>query len=471
MSVSPTEIETKQAAPLVSVPMAADVAMYAGVVLCLMVNVVLGGGAWVDGDTVAYLDISDALRQHLWAYALNASWFPLYPAVLAVARAVFHYRPQYDLAACRLTTFFLGIAFLASSVVLAASVRRLMLVRGVPAARLVPPRTLYAWVLSFAFLVLSSDLESLKPDALLSALLLFAVAALVVGFAHHSALPFVISGFLAGCGFWTKSFALPFFCMMIFVLIAANVRNRRVLAKLALSVGVFAVVAGPYIWKISADKGRFTIGDAGSLNSAWYVNGADRFNPVRDASVYHFGAAQGTLKHPAELLSKQPEITYYEKDKVYGAMPEWDDFSYWHDGLTPRFHLAQTLSAVKVNLVLLGRLVPMRLQALFLFLALGCWGFYPRKDLLAHTVLVAVLAASVLSFVLYIMIHVEGRYVAFAVAILGILFAGCSTSPSSAGLNRSLHLTVLLIAGVVLSVTFQRSMREAKVSQAAGDSP
>lgn len=471
MPVTDAAPETKRSALSGPVPVGVDAALYAGMLGCWLTNVFLGGYSGVDGDTVAYLDFSDLIRHHQWGYAFNASWFPLYPALLTLTRAVFHFRVQYDLLAARLATFLMGICFVVSSVVLAGCVRRLMLVRGFSSDSLVPARTLYAWAASFAFLVLTSDLTVLKPDALLSALMLFSLSALVFGFVSGSTTAFLMYGVLAGCAFWTKSFALPFFCMLTFFLMIANLRNRRVLIRLAVSVAVFIAIAGPYIWKISAGKGRLTIGDAGNLNSAWYVNGADRFNPVADLSVYRIGSAQGPLKHPAELLSVRPEITYYEKDRVYGAMPEWDDFSYWHDGLRPRFHLGQTLSAVKVNILLLGRLIPMRLQALFLILALGCWGFYLRKSSISDPVVLAVAGASLLSFVLYLVIHIEGRYVSFAVAILAVFFAACSTTERATVPHRSLHLAILLMTGVVLAGIFQRTVHEMKTSLAAGDNP
>jgi hypothetical protein len=431
-----------------------------------LINAVLGAYENV-GDTVAYLDLSDAVCLHRWAALFNASWFPLYPAVLTVGRALFGFRPQYDLLAARLVDALLGACFIASAMVLAASIRSLMLARGTAREQLLPARTLYLWVATVAFIFLSSDVTGIKPDALVSAFMMLSLAALLHGIAGNKLGPFAAAGLCGGLAYWTKAFAFPFFGLMILLVAAVSLRNLRLLSRLAVSVAVFALVAGAYIVPISAAKGRFTIGDSGRLNSAWYVNHADRFNPVSDRSVYRMGEAQGSFKHPAELLAKDPEITYYGGDQVYGAMPQWDDFSYWSDGLTPRFNLRQQLAAFKVNLVYFLALLPMRLQALVLVAALALWGYSMRPSARTDPMLIAVLLLALASMGMYLAVHLEGRYIAFAFVILGALFAASCARKQGSALSPSLHTAVFLIASLVLVYSAQRSLREGKEAQGA----
>ncbi len=53
----------------------------------------------MDGDSVAFFDIADALRMHHWGLAVNAYWNPLYPALLAITQAVAHPSRWHELEA------------------------------------------------------------------------------------------------------------------------------------------------------------------------------------------------------------------------------------------------------------------------------------------------------------------------------------------------------------------------------------
>jgi hypothetical protein len=447
----------------------ADWVAYAGIVFACFLKAWIGSDG-SNGDTIAYFDLSDAIQHHLWRHVVNASWFPGYPVLLALTRALFGYRLQYDLLAARLLDFVLWLTFVAAAIALAAAIRRLMLARGIKVDELLPARTLYLWVATFAYFFLSIDLLGVKPDTLLSALMIFSASALILGIANESMAACAVAGLLAGGAFWTKSFAFPFFCLMILFAALVNLRNYRVLRRLAASFVIFAIVAGPYIWQISAAKGRFTIGDSGRVNVAWYVNGAERFNPVNDSTVYSMGQAAGRFKHPGELLSKCPEIAYFGGDKVYGAMPQWDDFSFWSDGIAPRIVLHQYLSAAKVNLLALGNVLPMRLQALLLVVALYLWGFRIRRRSLADPILLAAVAVALACVGLYLVVHLEIRYVAFAWIMLGTLFAACSLN-KNASANSSLHLTVLLVSCLISLYGIQLCLHEQVLAREAGDNP
>jgi len=459
-----------QPSAFAAIPRGADWAVYAGIVLCCVMTAWFGADG-SRGDTIAYINLSDAIQHHLWHAAMNASWFPGYPAVLTLGRAVFGYRLKYDLLAARMVDLLIGLAFIASSVVLAAAVRHLMIVRRIKVGELLPMRTLSVWVATFAYFFLATDLLGTKPDALLSVFILLSVAALLWGIAEQSLVAFVAAGLLGGLAYWTKAFAFPFFCLWIFFAALVNLRNYRVLGRLVVAFAVFALVAGPYVWHISAARGRFTIGDSGRVNTAWYVNGAERFNPVVDRTIYSFGQAKGSFKHPAELLSTSPEITYYGGDKVYGSMPEWDDFSYWADGIAPHVSVFQYVKQSRVNLGALANVLPMRVQALLLMIALACWGFMLRRRSLADPILLAMGLTAFACIGLYVLVHLEARYIVFTFMMLGVLFAAASVTQTPGRSYRSLHMAVLLMAGLIVVAGMQRSLREEKEAVGKGDNP
>src|SRR5664280_792364 len=74
---------------------------YTGVVICSLTAALIGLYQ-VNADVVAYLDLSDAVSLHRWHALFNASWFPLYPALVALGKAAFGNRPQYEFMAARL---------------------------------------------------------------------------------------------------------------------------------------------------------------------------------------------------------------------------------------------------------------------------------------------------------------------------------------------------------------------------------
>src|SRR5258707_5903715 len=95
MTVVPSEdgATLQTASPLPPPPPAIlDWLVYAGIALCSLTAALIATYN-VDADTVAYLDLSNAVRTHHWHALINASWFPPYPDMLPLGRAVFHFRP------------------------------------------------------------------------------------------------------------------------------------------------------------------------------------------------------------------------------------------------------------------------------------------------------------------------------------------------------------------------------------------
>ena len=463
--------------------------------------------AWLDvrgapGDSIAYFDLSDAVRLHRWHACLNASWFPLYPAALTAARALTGFRPVYEAASARLLNGLLALAFLACSTYLAYSLRRLAAAHD-PATRLLPLRTLTILTVAVAFFFWSVDMEGVKPDTLLACFLLLATALLVRGLtplpiadrslsrpeiADPLASPvavdqgyeapwsdFLLAGLCAGLAYWTKAFAFPFACLLYLFLAVSQLRRPRLLVRITASAALFLAIAAPYIAGISRDKHRVTIGDAGRLNSAWYVNGAERFNPVTDPTVDDRGSAKGNYLHPAQLLSITPEIVFYSPTApVFGHFPPWDDFSYFSDGLASRFSLAQTLRACIHNLKFLAALVPMRLEALLLLAAPVAFGYrlpslqrpsveHAPLPTSPYPVLAAVIVSAMMAVALYIGVHLEGRYVVFAAIILGTALAANLQLPSpTSAWPPAAERALLLLGWLLIITTAQTAIHEFK---------
>ncbi len=431
--------------------------------------------AWADahtfkGDSIAYYDLSEAVRLHRWQACFNASWFPLYPALITLARALFHFNPQYDAAATRLINFVGGLALLASAIFFAMAVKLHVLARKAAAGDqrgLLANRSLMVLMATVTFFFWCVDMGSEKPDTVLAVFSLTATALLLRGLLQHAWWPFVAAGVLAGCAYWTKAFAFPYVCLVLFFLALSQRRNGRALLQLTVATVAFLAVAAPYIAHISADKHRFTIGDAGRLNSAWYVNGADRLNPVADHTLDDRGTAVGEYLHPPELLARTPEVVYFAPGHVFGQMPAWDDFSYWSDGLAPRFSPRGTLRAFTTGIKDLVRLLPFRAQIVALFAVMWIFGLRWSTRRRRDPVLVAVASAALVSILLYLSVHFEGRYIVCAV-LIGAAIVACTARAVEPVLQRKLH-QVLLVVGLLLVLAEAQTALRALHSAPAGD--
>jgi 4-amino-4-deoxy-L-arabinose transferase-like glycosyltransferase len=451
-------------------PLFADWILYAAIAFSSLVSALVGAYR-TDADTVAYFDISDAIRNHNWHSAINAYWFPFYPGLLTIARGLFGFRVQYEFMAARLLDAQLNLLVVLAAVALAASVRRLMLARGTAQERLLPARTLFLWVAVVAYFFASIDLLNPKPDTLVSTLMLLAVAALFRAQAEDRLRYWVAVGVCGGLAYWAKSFALPFFLILIVLAAIAYLRRMRVLGRLALALFVFVLIAAPLTWQISAQRGRFTYGESGRLNLAWMVNRADRFNPVADATAWQPGSATASLKHPGELLSRSPSIAYYGGPDSFGTTPQWTDVSYWSDGLAPRLVLRDTLAAIKSNLAVLGSAIVMRFQAVLLAVLLGLWGFRMRKASVADPTVLVSLALAIASIALYAVVYLEPRYIAFAFVLMAAVYAATSLTRAPGVSGRSLHAAVLIAAALILLFGLQAIIREWRQAKQEGDHP
>ena len=438
--------------------------------ICSLMQALVGAYR-MDSDPVAYLDLSDAIKDGNWHSAVNAYWFPFYPSLLAVGRAVFGFRMQYELMAARLLDALLGLAFVWAAVALAASARQLMLARGASADSLLPSRTLTLWSAIVAWFLVSLDLANIKPDTLVSIFMVLSVAALFRALAEDSLVAYIAVGMCGGLAFWAKAFAFPFFLFWIFLVALVHLRKVRILGRLALALFVFALVAGPLLWQISSSQGRFTYGTSGSLNLAWFANRADRFNPVADTTAWQPGTATANLTHPGELLSRTPSIAYYGGPHSFGSTPQWDDPSYWSDGLKPRLALSQSLAEIRINLLLLSTMMVMRFQVGLIAVLLGLWGFRVGRGSFADPALLIALVLAVACIGLYVAVDLEPRYIVFALVLIASVYAACSTTRKPEGENRSLHATVLIAAALVLIFGLQDTLREWKTGVAMGAQP
>jgi Ca2+/Na+ antiporter len=300
----------------------------------------------VDGDAVSYMDIGDLMRSHQWAGVINGYWNPLYPAALSIGHILFHPTRYTELHVYYLVNF--GIFLLEMLAVVAftdALIQLRELRETVTATTNALPFVLDRHTLRYlgiAILVISSQRElsmgKVRPDALLLAFLLFALAALLKHLATNHLRYAALMGLALGLAYLTKSFAFVFTLLCIMALVAFRFfwqrqSIARIVAAALLVFACFSIVAGPYIAALSKQKGRFDFGDSGNLNYVWFVSGTEKMHLQQDEPSL-FGAAEVHLIHPDKQLLKSPPIFSY-KQLPYGTYPDWFDASFFNEHIKP----------------------------------------------------------------------------------------------------------------------------------------
>ena len=299
----------------------------------------------MDGDSVSFFDIADALRQHHWGQAVNAYWNPLYPALLALTQAVAHPSRWHELEAYALLNLVIFAGCVAATLFLVnglIAMQRRYNARGLADAALSPMALRYA---SVALLFLSFERElrlgSYRSDSLLLLLFLVAAGVLVRLQTGGRAWLYPVLGLVLGLAYLTKSFAfLPsaflFLGMLVFGLTRRGAQRVRVAGGAVVAGGVFpADFAGPYIAAISRQMGHLTTGESARLNYAFFVDETPRWHEWAHGDLGHAG---GTFTHPEiELLADPPVFSF--RNHAVGTFPLWFDPAYFTQGLKPRVWL------------------------------------------------------------------------------------------------------------------------------------
>jgi hypothetical protein len=401
-------------------------------------------GYQIDGDAVAYMDIGDLIRAHNWHAVVDGYWNPLYPAFLAVGHTLFHATRYTELHAYYLVNF--GIFLLEMLAVIAftdALVQLRELRETATAASNSLPFLLDRYTLRYlgiAILVISTQRElslgKVRPDALLLAFLLFALAALLRHLATAHLGYAALMGLALGFAYLTKSFAFLFTLLCIIAFVAFRLfwqrhAPARIAAAGLLVLICFSIVAGPYIAALSKQKGRFDFGDSGNLNYVWFVAGTEKMHLQQDEPSL-FGAAEVHLIHPDKQLLKSPPIYSY-KQLPYGTYPDWFDPSFFNERIKP--HMDPHLQIVVIGQCLMRILRYMcnhpEAWILLLLLLFAGARLYPRWQPSANAFWLVPVLLGLAALGIYAIVNVEDRYLSTAFLILLLpLFTAMRISPA-----------------------------------------
>jgi hypothetical protein len=388
-------------------------------------------------DSMDYLDIAREVAAGHWAAIANGYWGTLDSLLLAPLFR-FHLSPERELFLAHLEGIvILLFAFFSFRLLLNSLLDTINQHRDAESRS--PPEWALC-LLGYSLFLWSSltmiGVATIGPDLLVTAFIYLAASILLRLRRETRSLSFVVFGLTLGVGYWAKAIMFP----IGLVFLTVSVFRVRRWKQGLFSMLAFALAAAPLLLMLSLPRGRFTFGDSGKLNYSSLVSpGGRAINWQGDP------AASGVPKHPTRRLA---DLAIYEfNGPVPGTYPPSYDPSYWNEGRRTTFSLRSQLRAVL-------RHIPQVVELLFVtepsltagFLFLWFWnsrGF--RAGLARHWELLTI---SVLIVGLYMLVHLEARFVAaFVVLVWLSLFLSLGLpSHKDSQLIAGLSIIALVVA-------------------------
>jgi hypothetical protein len=314
----------------------------------------------MDPDGISYLDVGRSFFHHDWANAINAWWSPLYPWALGIVVGILNPSPQWEFPVARLVNYgVLVLTLLAFRFLLHALIDYMRNGNSNDSgnrkessdANLADSAPLPEWMMLLIgyaiFLWVALEVETpwdMTPDLAVMACVCLSAGMLLRLGAGGKLWRFALFGVVLGVGYWTKAILLP----LGVVTLAAGYWWKRSTPgwsrRMLVACLFFLFTAAPLIFLLSHQKGRFTFGDTGKLNYAWYVSPRTFWRNWQGEVP-----GSGIPVHPTRQLLKHPPLFEFD-GPIAGTYPPWTDPSYWNEGLQWHFKLKPQLEVLAVSI-------------------------------------------------------------------------------------------------------------------------
>lgn len=370
---------------------------------------------WSDG--LSYLDMADAFSKGDWRTAVNGTWSPLYPFLVGGMMAVFRPSRAMEGPAVQVLNLVILALAVAAFIFLVRELSRLdegspvLELEGTPISPWGTGLALIAAVI-FTQTALNEFIRNdyVSPDLTVAAAFFLATALLVrIQRGAASMGTFAALGVTLGLGYLAKSIFFPLTVLFLVAALGAGRFRARTAIGVGISLAVFVMVAAPWVVLLSRAKGRFTMGDAGRLNYAWYVGGVPT-----------------TPLPPAQLLEAEPEIYLLDRP-IPVTFPSWYDPSVWYEGVRGKFDARRQAAVIAKNArwyahAIAGisargvpQMEPTIVWGLALLLLAGGRGRRIWADAWSHG---WILLPALGGLGAYLLIQLQGRYVGSMIAVL-----------------------------------------------------
>ena len=138
---------------------------------------------------------------------------------------------------------------------------------------------------------------------------------------------FVALGLTLGLGYLAKAAMFPAALLLIGILFLKPPKDGLGRRHAVIALACFCLVAAPLVLSLSHEKHRFTFGDSGKLNYAWFVGDIPAYSGWNGQP-----AENGIPAHAPRTISQAPLVLEF-RTPVGGTLPIWYDPSYWWEGL------------------------------------------------------------------------------------------------------------------------------------------
>ena len=309
-------------------------------------------------DGMSYLDVGDSFFRRDWANAVNGWWSPLYPWTLGIVLGTLKPSPRWEFPLVQLVNFgvfvfaLFAFRFLLHALLAFGRRQESSIITSDGEAL---PEWMFIPLAYSTFLWIALEVETVydvSPD--LAVLAFFCLnSGILLRLPHHpKTRGFVIFGLALGLGYWTKTILFPLGFMTLAVGYLWKRSQKGWGRGMLVATLVFVCSSAPLIFLLSHQKGRFTFGDSGRVNYAWYVSPRTFWRNWQGEI-----AESGTPVHATRQLLQHPPLFEFD-GPVAGTYPPWTDPSYWNEGLQHHFKL-------KPQLQVLSGTVPSEIRLLF----------------------------------------------------------------------------------------------------------
>lgn len=405
----------------------------------------------ISPDGMCYLDQGDAFFQHKWSDAVNGLWSPLYSWLLGGALFIAKPSRWWEFPAAHVVNFLIYLAaFLCFEFFLRSLWKdlswRVPAIDG-PGIQSLSRDSLFA--IGYAvFLWTSLELITvweLSPDLAVAAFV-YLIAGLLLRLRHENSLKlYTALGVVLGLAYLTKAIFFPLGFFFILLGLGVISHGKR-LAYLLVVTACFLAISAPWLFALSHAKGRFDFGDSGRLNYSALVSPGGRLLNWQGEPP-----GSGIPIHTTRKIHENPPV-YEFATPIGGTYPPSYDPSYWNEGRRWTFDARTQLRVIEDHVLTYAELL-LRSQSGLLAGALTLLfmgGIATRKSLLRNWPLFALCLAPM---VLYMLVHVEVRYVGAYIAVfwMAILFS-LRLANSDSVRRMAQFLAVAMVVTILLSV-------------------
>ncbi|HEY6392970.1 MAG TPA: hypothetical protein VIX89_16935 [Bryobacteraceae bacterium] len=289
---------------------------------------------WMNPDGVSYMDLADNALQSGPLALVNAHWSPLYPALIAFWKWLFHPTAAQEFAYVHALN---GVIYTAAAVCFGFLVHEFLLLRSSPGENWVRKNIFTAFGFSLFFLYMNADITpfAVTPDLLLACTVFAAVGSFCQIMRDRERwTPYVALGCVLALGYYAKSVMLVVGSFLLILLLASQPKHFK---RVLLAGGVMLLLAAPQILLVSKRVGRLSMGETGRLNYLWWVNG-----------IQPFAGWTGGV-HSPRTIYENPQVLEFATP-IAGTYPLWYDPAYWYEGAKARFNAGQQIVALRRSL-------------------------------------------------------------------------------------------------------------------------